>query len=146
MITTRARRAGAKTGGDETSRHRLSLNETAMEKISAALLLLALTAAACGTAYAPAGENGLKEGPGGATAAPAVTPSPGASPAEAVPANQNAAPPTQEPTRPPGEPEAASTSVPAPYAPARGVEPPGDRCIGPGSADPKVVLPVCPPQ
>jgi hypothetical protein len=113
-----------------------------MKSVLASFLLVALTAAACGTVNAPAGEHGAPEAPVRAgTAAPFAPASPAG---DMVPLNQDAAPATTVPSRPMADNEA--TSTPAPNAPARAIPQATDRCAGPPSTDPKVAPPACPPQ
>ena len=115
-----------------------------MTRISATLLLVALTAAACGTTYAPAVEQGAPDANvRNGTAAPLVAPSPAASPSEGAPVNQTVAPTTGVETRPMAENEL--TPSPARNATVPGAPSSGDRCNGP-SPDPKLAPPACPPQ
>ena len=115
-----------------------------MKRISASLLLVSLTAAACGATSAPAVEQGAPDANvRNGTAVPLVAPSPAASPSEGAPINQTVAPTTGVETRPMAENEvtpspARSATIPA--APSS-----GDRCNGP-SPDPKLAPPACPPQ
>jgi len=115
-----------------------------MKRISAVLLLVSLTAAACGTTYSPAVEHGA---PGASvsdgTAVPLVAPSPAASPSEGAPINQTVAPTTGVETRPMAENEV--TPSPARNATVPAAPSSGDRCNGP-SPDPKLAPPACPPQ
>jgi len=115
-----------------------------MKRISASLLFVSLTAAACGATYAPAVENGAPDANvRNGTAVPLVAPSPAASPSEGAPINQTVAPTTGVETRPMAENEV--TPTPAPNAPVLVAPVSGDRCNGP-SPDPKLAPPACPPQ
>jgi len=115
-----------------------------MKTISAILLLVALTAAACGTTYAPAVEPGAPDANvRNGTAAPLVAPSTAASPSDTGPVNQTVAPTTTVETRPMADNEA--TTAPARNAPVPAAPVSGDRCNGP-SPDPKLAPPACPPQ
>ena len=115
-----------------------------MKRITATLLLAALTAAACGTTYTPAVEQGAPDANvRNGTAVPLVAPSPAASPSEGPPVNQTVAPMTGVETRPMAENEV--TPSPAQNATVPGAPSSGDRCNGP-SPDPKLAPPACPPQ
>ena len=144
LMTTihRTRRDAKDSPGasDAATKHRAigAVNQKVMNRVLACLLLVALTAAACGTVDAPSDRHASQDPVRAGTAAP-VAPS-----ATAEPVNQNAAPATMLPSRPMADNEA--TSPPAPNAPARAVPQSTDRCIGPSSTDPKVVPPACPPQ
>ena len=120
------------------------VNNQGMKRISATLLLVALTAAACGATYAPAVEQGAPDvNVRNGTAAPLVPPSPAAPSSDAVPASATLAPADTTQTRPMGDNEA--TTAPARNAPAPAAPQSGDRCNGP-SPDPKLAPPACPPQ
>ena len=120
------------------------VNNQGMKRISATLLLVALTAAACGATYAPAVEQGAPDANvRNGTAAPLMAPSPAASPSEGTQVNQTVAPTTGVETRPMAENEV--TPAPARNAPAPAAPQSGDRCNGP-SPDPKLAPPACPPQ
>jgi len=114
-----------------------------MKRISASLLLVSLTAAACGATYAPAVEQGAPDANvRNGTAVPLVAPSPAASRSEGAPINQPVAPTTGVETRPMAENEVTPSPaliVTVPAAPSS-----GDRCNGP-SPDPKLAPPACPP-
>jgi len=120
------------------------VNNQGMKRISATLLLVALTAAACGATYVPAVEQGAPDANvRNGTAAPLMAPSPAASPSEGTQVNQTVAPMTGVETRPMGENEV--TPAPARNAPVPAPPVSGDRCNGP-SPDPKLAPPACPPQ
>jgi len=120
------------------------VNNQGMKRISATLLLVALTAAACGATYAPAVEQGAPDANvRNGTAAPLMAPSPAASPSEGTQVNQTVAPTTGVETRPMAENEV--TPAPARNAPVPAAPVSGDRCNGP-SPDPKLAPPACPPQ
>src|SRR2546429_7628308 len=114
-----------------------------MKRISATLLLVALTAAACGTTYAPPVEQGAPDANVRNGSAAPVAPSPAASPSEGTPVNQTVAPTTGVETRPMAENEV--TPSPARNATVPGAPSTGDRCNGP-SPNPKLAPPACPPQ
>jgi hypothetical protein len=119
------------------------VNHLGMKRISASLLLVALTAAACGATYAPAVEQGAPDANvRNGTVAPLIAPSPAASPSEGAPVNQTVAPMTGVETRPMAENEVTPAPARNAIAPA---PPSGDRCNGP-SPDPKLAPPACPPQ
>jgi hypothetical protein len=120
------------------------VNNQGMKAISATLLLVALTVAACGATNAPAVEQGAPDADvRNGTVAPLVAPSSPASPSDTAPVNQTVAPATGVETRPMAENEV--TPTPAPNAPVLVAPASGDRCNGP-SPDPKLAPPACPPQ
>jgi hypothetical protein len=136
LRTHRATNAATKRRADRV------VNQKAMKSVLANVLLVALTAAACGTVNAPAEERGAPQPPVRAgTAAPVAPPSPAT---DAIPVNDNAAPATTVPSRPMADNEA--TNAPVPNAPAQAIPQATDRCAGPGTPDPKVPPPACPPQ
>jgi len=124
------------------TKHRAAggVNQKTMKSVLASLLLIALTAAACGTTSAPTVEQDVPIR--GGTTSPAEAPS-SAEP-DAVPVTKTDAPAATLPSRPMADNEA--TSTPAPNAPARAVPVPTDRCIGPAATDSKTPRPACPPQ